>query len=129
MIGGIRLWLKVAAWTSILAVALVTIVPIGLRPTTPYSANLERFFVMAIVGALFVLAYPSRLWRIVIALAVAAAALEPLQFLALSRHPGISDTVFKVAGVVVGAVACHFLNNTVMFFRPVFLKPDAEREH
>ena len=54
-----------AAWLSISAIVAVTILPIGLRPATGFSPNIERFLAMAIVGGLFVLAYPTRFWVIV----------------------------------------------------------------
>jgi hypothetical protein len=100
----VHAWLKPAAWLAIVAIALVTVLPIELRPTTSLSPNRERFLVMAIVGALFILAYPKRIWIVVLALCGAAAVLEPLQFFALGRHPSAHDVFVKSAGATIGAV-------------------------
>lgn len=108
------IWLKFAAWLAIAAIVIVTILPIGFRPTTPYSPNTERFFVMAIVGGLFVLAYPARVWAIIAALSCGAAAIEPLQFFALGRHPSFRDVMVKSAGAAVGAIAGYLLSRSAV---------------
>lgn len=100
-----RLVIRSAAWLSILIVLVVTIVPIGFRPSTGFSPNIERFCAMAAVGALFAAAYPKRLWLIVLALSLAAAIFEPLQFIAAGRHPNLRDVEVKALGAAVGAVA------------------------
>ena len=101
----IRLAVRSAAWLSILIVLLVTVVPIGFRPTTGLPPNIERFCVMAAVGALFAAAYPGKFWLIVLALSLAAAMFEPLQLIAVGRHPSVRDVEFKSLGVTIGAVA------------------------
>ena len=105
----VQTWMKLAAWFSLAAIAVVTILPIGMRPTTSYSPNIERFCVMAISGGLFILAYPRRFWAISFALACFVTAFEPLQFLAVGRHPSIHDVLFKATGAVTGAIAGYLL--------------------
>jgi hypothetical protein len=100
----LRSIIKTAAWLSILLVFLVTVVPIGFRPSTGFSPNIERFGVMAVVGALFAAAYPRRFWLIVLGLSLAAAGFELLQILAGGRHPSIRDVGFKSLGAVIGAM-------------------------
>ena len=100
----IRLVIRRAAWLSILIVLLVTLVPIGLRPATGLSPNIERFCVMAAVGALFAAAYPRRFWLIVLTLSLTSAIVEPLQSLAAGRHPSFRDVEFKSLGAAIGAV-------------------------
>ncbi|MDB5580688.1 MAG: hypothetical protein JWR80_5864 [Bradyrhizobium sp.] len=100
----IRLFIRRAAWLSILIVLLVTLVPIGWRPATGLPPNIERFCVMAAVGALFAAAYPRRFWLIVLTLSLTAAVFEPLQFMAAGRHPSLRDVEFKSLGVAIGAV-------------------------
>lgn len=100
----IRLFIRRAAWLSILIVLLVTLVPIGLRPATGLPPNIERFCVMAAVGALFAAAYPRRFWLVVLTLSATAAIFEPLQFIAAGRHPSFRDVEFKSLGVAIGAV-------------------------
>ena len=99
----VRLVIRSAAWLSIAIVLLVTVVPIGFRPTTGLSPNIERFCVMAAVGALFAAGYPKKLWLIVLALSLAAAMFEPLQFIAAGRHPSLHDVEIKSLGAATGA--------------------------
>ena len=105
----IRLVIRRAAWLSILIVLLVTVVPIGIRPTTGLSPDIERFCVMAAVGALFAAAYPRRFWLVVLALSLAAAMFEPLQFIAAGRHPSLHDVGFKSLGAVMGAAVGYVI--------------------
>lgn len=100
----IRLSIRCAAWLSIAIVVLVTLVPIGWRPTTGLSPNIERFGVMAVVGALFAAAYPRKFWLIVLTLSLTAALVEPLQSLAVGRHPRFRDVEYKAMGAAIGAV-------------------------
>jgi hypothetical protein len=64
---------------------------------------------MAVLGCLFVLAYPGRFWTIVLALACAVLFFESLQFLAPSRHPGFRDVLVKSAGTSTGAVVGYLM--------------------
>lgn len=105
----VQMWMKLAAWFSFAAIAVVTVVPIGLRPMTPYSANTERFCIMAVVGGLFVLAYPRRPWATLGILIFATGLLEPLQFLAQGRHASFHDVVVKSVGVATGAIITYLL--------------------
>jgi hypothetical protein len=100
-----RVAIRSAAWLSILTVLVVTIVPIGFRPTTGLSPNIERFCVMAAVGALFAAGYPRKIWLIVLSLCFAAAIFEPLQLIAAGRHPSLRDVAFKSLGAAIGAAA------------------------
>ena len=100
----VRRIVRMAAWLSIAVVLLVTVVPIGFRPSTGFSPNIERFCVMAAVGALFAAAYPKRFWLIVLALSLAALLFEPLQYIAAGRHPTFRDVEYKSLGAVIGAI-------------------------
>ena len=110
----VQFWLKITAWLAIVAIAVVTVLPIGMRPTTSYSPNTERFFVMAIVGCLFGLAYPTRLWAVIFVLICSAAVLEPLQFFAMGRHPSLRDVMVKSAGVATGAITGYLLGRAAV---------------
>jgi hypothetical protein len=112
-VNNIRQIVRGAAWLSIVIVLLVTIVPIGLRPTTGFSPNMERFCVMAAVGALFAAAYPKRFWLIVLALSLAAVLFEPLQFIAAGRHPAFRDVEYKSLGAAIGAIVGYAIAFTV----------------
>jgi CBS domain containing-hemolysin-like protein len=54
----IRLLSRWLAWLLVLAIAVVTLVPIELRPVTAAPANGERFAAFMAVGALFCVGYP-----------------------------------------------------------------------
>lgn len=102
---------------AIAAIAVVTLIPIGIRPATSFSPNVERFCVMAIVGGLFAIAYPRWLWTVIFALIGTAAFLEPLQFFALGRHPSIRDVIVKSAGAGAGAITGYVLSCRAVMVR------------
>ena len=89
---------RLAAWLLLAAVAFVTLAPIGWRPETGLSANIERFAAFALIGLAFGLAYPRRLWLVALTVLGAAMSFEVMQFLVQSRHPGLRDVVAKLAG-------------------------------
>ena len=82
---------QIAAWLLLAAIAAVTLAPIGWRPETGISAQLERF-------AAFAAAYPRRLWLVALLLVAAALALEALQLVVATRHAGLRDVLAKLAG-------------------------------
>jgi hypothetical protein len=91
--------IRLAAWLALLAVALVTLGPISVRPVVvAQSAQIERLAAFAVLGALFGFAYPGR-WRTVLLLVIAAAiSLEALQVLMPGRHGRVADLGAKVLG-------------------------------
>jgi hypothetical protein len=90
--------LKVLAWLLLTAIAFSTLAPIGLRPESGLSPNLERTFAYAFCGLLFALAYPRRLGLVVAIVVASAIGFELLQFLAASRHARLADVGFKLLG-------------------------------
>lgn len=105
--------LRGAAWALLLAVLVMTLGPIGLRPVSGHSAGLERFAAFALIGGLFGLAYPRR-WLIVLMLVIgSAAALEILQELAPGRHGRLIDFAMKAGGGLCGIVAAAFINRQI----------------
>lgn len=109
----VRSIIKAGAWLSILVILLVTVVPIGFRPSTGFSPNIERFGAMAAVGALFAAAYPKKLWLVVLALSLAAAAFELLQFFVGGRHPAVGDVIFKSLGAAIGALMGYAVGSVI----------------
>lgn len=101
--------LKTIAWLTFVAIILVTVSPIQMRPQTITTVGFDRAAAFAVCSAAFVLAYP-RYWIAIIFLAVLGAmGLETLQYLSPTRHPHISDAVVKAVGAVGGAVAGHLV--------------------
>jgi apolipoprotein N-acyltransferase len=86
------------------AVAVFTLVPIGLRPVTAAPAHWERFAAFTAMGALFCLGYPHHRWRIVALVVGIAGTLEVLQHLNPSRHGRLPDGTVKAAGALWGVV-------------------------
>ena len=88
----------VLAWLVLVGLVVVTLVPLGLRPHSGLSAQAERFIAFAIAGVCLALAYPRRPLLIVIAIVATAVGLEAAQYLAINRHPGLSDLIAKLMG-------------------------------
>ncbi|WP_335338176.1 VanZ family protein [Devosia sp. A16] len=97
--------LPVLAWLLLGAIAFVTLAPIGFRPNTGYSPNIERFVAFAAVGFCFALAYPRHLWLITALVLGAAVAFEALQLVSASRHGRLFDLAVKLAGGGLGIAA------------------------
>lgn len=97
--------LPVLAWLLLAAVAFVTLAPIGFRPNSGFSPNVERFVTFGAVGFVFALAYPRHVWLIFAVVLGAAIAFEALQLAVQSRHGRFIDLVFKLAGGSLGIAA------------------------
>jgi hypothetical protein len=98
------LW-RPLAWVLLVAIAFVTLSPLGLRPNSGFSPNYERLFAFALVGCAFALAYPRHIWLVLGFVLAAAVVLEVLQYLAGDRHPRVIDLVAKVIGGGIGVAA------------------------
>ncbi|WP_460451229.1 hypothetical protein [Alsobacter sp. SYSU BS001988] len=96
---------RIAAWLLVVAIALMTVCPIGLRPVTGLSVDLERFAAFGLVGLFFGLAYPRRRIAVLAAVVAAAAGLEAMQYLAPSRHGRVHDFEIKAVAGALGAVS------------------------
>ena len=93
---------RFAAWTFLIALAVVTIGPISQRPLTSLPANLERLIAWLCAGIIFAEAYADR-WLLLLLLLVGAAGLfELAQMDVLQRHGRWSDFLVKAAGSIVG---------------------------
>lgn len=93
------------AWGLLGLVAFATLVPIGLRPMSGLSSNVERIATFAGLGFVFALAYPHRLPVIIAVVACAAVGFEILQMLVATRHASMRDLGFKLIGGGVGIAA------------------------
>ena len=97
--------LRASAWICLALIALVTLGPLGLRPESGLSPQIERFAAFAVVGALFAAAYPRYILFAALIVLGAAVMLELLQLLAPSRHGRLFDAGVKVAGGMIGLSA------------------------
>ncbi|MBT9370089.1 VanZ family protein [Rhizobium sp. CSW-27] len=95
---------RMLAWLSLAAIIFVTISPIGLRPHDPLPVNLDRALAFAVMGFLFIMAYPKRPLLLIVVLLASAGLIEMLQFLAPTRHAHLADAVIKAMGAGAGAL-------------------------
>lgn len=99
--------IRFAAWALLVAIAIMTVGPISLRPETSFPVNFERTAAWICIGTMFSFAYPARAALIAIALVGAAGVLELAQIEALGRHGHVLDFLFKACGVLLGVGAVH----------------------
>lgn len=93
--------LKATAWTLLLLLFVLTVSPLGWRPTLGHP-NAERLLALAVLGFAFSLAYPRRLLVVLTLLAGALCCFEYLQHFVNYRHATVHDVAIKFAGAVVG---------------------------
>lgn len=97
-----RTVLRALAWTAFIAIAVATLSPIGLRPRLPVAVDLERGVAFLLVGLLFALAYPRRIWLAIAIVLLGAFGLEWLQALRPDRHGRLDDALIKAFGTLIG---------------------------
>lgn len=101
----LRKIIRVVAWGAVVAVGVLTLVPIEWRPHTGAPGHLEQAAAYAVAATLFSLAYPRRSLIVIIALfLIYAAGLELAQLYVPSRHAYVSDWTAKSFGALVGGV-------------------------
>ena len=106
--------LRIAAWSLLLAVCLMTLGPVSLRPRlNSFPVDFERLGAWACVGGAFVLAYPGRRLQLLLLLVGAAGLLELAQHLVLGRHGELRHFLFKAAGATLGIFIGHAANRVV----------------
>ena len=97
-----KLVLQICAWAALSAIAFATLAPIGLRPHSILPVAHERGGALAVVGALFAFAYPSRIWWTLGGLVIGLVGLEALQVLRPDRHGQPLDALVKIIGAGIG---------------------------
>ena len=95
---------RVAAWTALMIIVVLTVVPPGLRPVTVAQHGIEH-------AAAFLLAE----WILTAGAIIFCAAIEAVQLYVPGRHARISDLIVDAAagitGVLVNALARHVAAN------------------
>jgi hypothetical protein len=89
------------AWVTLSLICFVTLSSVDLRPHTGEPA-LERFIAYAVLGGLFMAAYPRHFIRSATLLAIFALGLEALQHLTPDRHGHVADSLQKLLGAWAG---------------------------
>lgn len=101
---------KLLAWLLLAFILFATVAPIGLRPHTITSVDLDRTGAYLLAGLVFALAYPKQ-WKTVAALLVLGAlAIEYLQYLSPTRHPRLHDGAVKALGASLGLISGWVIN-------------------
>lgn len=101
--------LRILAWLLLIALAIVTIGPIGMRPVTMMTPPVERALALVVVGLFFGLAYPHRILMIGCVVVSAVILFELLQLLEPFRHGRFGDAIVKIAGAVTGLTCGRLL--------------------
>lgn len=91
----------IAALVLSALVVVFTLGPVSDRPQFGHPQS-ERYLAFMALGLCWAAACPGRLWRVFVALAVAAALLEAAQALAPGRDPRVTDALVKIAGAATG---------------------------
>ncbi len=107
--------ITIIAWAILAFIVFATLSPIGLRQHFE-DVSVERFGAFAIAGLLFGLAYPKRLWMVLLLVVSAAFLLEALQHLTPDRHGHVSDAIVKFVGGVVGVGSAWLVNRALAAF-------------
>ncbi|KQV83580.1 VanZ family protein [Rhizobium sp. Root1220] len=105
---------KPIAWFLLAGLVFMTVSPIGMRPHTVTSVNLDRVLAYVAVGVAFSLAYPRRWLTVILSLIVGAIAIEYLQYLSPTRHPRFHDALVKAIGASLGGIAGCIFNKVVL---------------
>ncbi|MBE7733521.1 VanZ family protein [Devosia sp. CC-YST696] len=90
--------IRIGAWLLLVAILVVTLGPIGLRPVSAAPVQLERLLAFGLLGLTFALAYPRHLLLVALLTFGAALALEVFQYAVPGRHARASDFVAKIVG-------------------------------
>jgi VanZ family protein len=98
------------AWILLAAIIFVTVSPIGLRPHTVTSVNIDRGLAYLVVGLAFALAYPRHWITVAALLIVGAVGIEYLQYLSPTRHARLHDAGVKAVGACIGVLAGTVFN-------------------
>jgi VanZ family protein len=94
--------LRVLAWLLLAGLVFVTLSPISLRPVSFLPVQLERALALALIGLVFALAYPRRIFLVVFLLVGVTIGAELLQLFSPSRHGRLVDVMVKLLGVAAG---------------------------
>lgn len=101
-----RTILQALAWLALIGIALATLSPIGLRPRLPLlPVDIERSAAFVVVGLLFALAYPRKIWLALLIVIIGVFGLEWLQELRPDRHGRFADAMVKSLGALIGLSA------------------------
>lgn len=98
-LNALLVWMRLAApWLILAAILLATVSPLDMRPRTGFSVHAERFAAFALLGFLYLTAFPKRLVLVCVIVFSSIVALELLQLSLTDRHARFTDVAVKFAG-------------------------------
>ncbi|WP_233382670.1 VanZ family protein [Methylobacterium sp. C25] len=113
---------RLMAWMLVVALVVVTLAPIGMRPAVIENANIERALAYALLGFLFAVGYPRhRFLAFAVGVAVAAG-LEVGQVFTASRHGRVPDFMVKAVAAGIGVI-------TAWVFAQLYARLTRQRLH
>lgn len=101
---------RIAAWLVLAFILFVTVSPINIRPSDPLPVDVDRAAAFALMGGLFVIAYPRHWVFAALLIVLSAGAIELFQELSPTRHSHIHDALVKAAGAGIGVVVGWFVS-------------------
>jgi VanZ family protein len=107
-----RKLIAAAAWGCLIFIIYATLSSLSRRPEltaneTDLSVAIERFGAYALLGSLFMVAYPRRFKFVCVLVLGSAILLELLQIFAPGRDARVLDALEKLAGGIVG-ISCAY---------------------
>ena len=100
---------RLAGWAGVALLLLVTVSPIGIRPNSGYSPDLERVVALLALGIAFGFGY-GRQVLMMTALVIGFALLFELgQHIFPNRHGTVHDAVLKSIAGAIGVFAGHVI--------------------
>jgi VanZ family protein len=111
--------LRLAAWSCVTLIGILSLLPAGEMVRTSWGGHVEHVAAYAGTALLIRLGYPDRkvAW-IVAALVVYAAVLECLQNFSPGRNPAVGDWLASSSGSLVGSTVAHLVGKVIK--RPLF---------
>ena len=94
---------RLAAWSLALAIVVMTLGPVGLRPQLGHP-SMERFAAYLLLGGAFSIAYPRHRAWVALAVVAGALGLEVGQLVVPGRDARVPDAMVKAVGAVCGVL-------------------------
>jgi VanZ family protein len=93
---------KASAWTLLITIVILSLVPAQDRPMTGLPRLVEHFSIFFATGLAFGVGYPQRRLFQFVALLAFTVAIELAQIFVPGRHARVSDFLIDASGVTVG---------------------------
>jgi VanZ family protein len=105
---------RAAAWFTLVAIVVLSLVPPGARPTTFMSHKIEHATIFLLDGVAFGVAYCGYAWLSSIVAVIFCAGIELAQLTIPGRHARLSDFFVDAIAICVGI----FVGSALLQMRP-----------